>query len=48
MSGITVDAVKKFNMTELKSELSKHGLSVIGKKGRAIENINRSNSRNTF
>ena len=32
MSEITVDAVKKFNMTELKSELSKHGLSPSGRK----------------
>ena len=32
MSEITVDAVKKLNMAELKSEFSKRGLSVNGKK----------------
>ena len=48
MSEITIDAAKKLNMTELKSELSKRGLSVNGKKGRAIEKINRSNLKNTF
>ena len=48
MSEITVDAVKKLNMADLKSGLSKRGLSANGKKGRAIEKINRSNSRNTF
>ena len=31
MSEITLDAVKKFNMAELKSELSKRGLSENGK-----------------
>ena len=45
MSEITVDAVKQLNMAELKSELSKCGLSV---NGRTIEKIDRSNSRNTF
>ena len=32
MSEITVDAVKKLNMADLKSGLSKRGLSVNGKK----------------
>ena len=32
MSEITVDAVKKFNMAELKSELSNRGLSVMEKR----------------
>ena len=32
MSEITVDVVKKLNITELRSELSKRGLSVNGKK----------------
>ena len=32
MSEITVDAVKKFHVAELKSELSQRGLSVNGKK----------------
>ena len=45
MSEITIDAAKKLNMAELKSELSKCGLSVNGKKE---EKTNRSNSRNTF
>ena len=39
MSEITVDAIKKFNMTELRSELHKRGLSVNGKKGRVIERL---------
>ena len=37
MSEITVDAVKKLNMAELKSELSKRGLSVNGKKEELLE-----------
>ena len=37
MSEITVDAVKKLNMTELKSELSKRGLSVNGQKEKLLK-----------
>ena len=39
MSEITVDAVKKLNMAELKSELGKHGLSVNGKKERLLKRL---------
>ena len=41
MSEITVDAVKKFNMTELKSELSKCGLPVNGKKKKLLKILTR-------
>ena len=39
MSEITVDAVKKLNMAELKSELSKHGLSVNGKQEKLLKRL---------
>ena len=39
MSEITVDAVNKLNMAELKSELSKRGLSVIGKKEELLKRL---------
>ena len=39
MSEITVDAVKKLNMTELKSELSKRGLFVNGKKEELLKRL---------
>ena len=51
MSEITLDAVKKLNMTELKSELSKRGLSVNRKKEellkRLTETIREIHSENT-
>ena len=37
MSEITVNTVRKFNMAELKSELSKRGLSVNEKKGELLK-----------
>lgn len=43
MSEITVNTVKKLNMTELKSELSKKG-----KKEKLLKRLMRSNSRNTL
>ena len=46
MSEITVDAVKKFHVAELKSELSQRGLSVNGKKEELLKTINRSSLRN--
>ena len=39
MSEITVDAVKKLNMAELKSELSKRGLSVNGKNEELLKRL---------
>ena len=39
MSEITVDAVKKLNMAELKSELSKRGLFVNGKKEELLKRL---------
>ena len=39
MSEITVDAVNKLNMAELNSELSKRGLSVIGKKEELLKRL---------
>ena len=39
MSEITVDAVKKLNMAELKSELSKCGLFVNGKKEELLKRL---------
>ena len=39
MSEITVDAVKKFNITELKWRLSKHRLSVNGKKDELLKKL---------
>ena len=51
MSEITLDAVKKLNMAELKSELSKRGLSVNRKKEellkRLTETIRERHSENT-
>ena len=41
MSEITLDAVKKFNTTELKSGLSKCGLSVNGKKKELLKRLTR-------
>ena len=48
MSDITVDAIMKLNMTELKSELSKRGLSVNGKKEELSKRLTEKHSRNTF
>ena len=39
MSEITVDAVKKFHVAELKLELSQHGLSVNGKKEELLKRL---------
>ena len=39
MSEITADAVKKLDMTQLKSELSKCGLSVNGKKEKLLKRL---------
>ena len=39
MSGITVDAVKKLNMAELKSELSRRNLSVNRKKEELLKRL---------
>ena len=39
MSEITVDAIKKLNMAEFKSELSKRGLSVNGKKEELLKTL---------
>ena len=39
MSEITVDALKKLIMAELNSELSKHGLSVNGKKEELLKRL---------
>ena len=39
MSEITVDAVKKLNTAELTSELSKHALSVNGKKEELLKRL---------
>ena len=42
MSEITVDAIKIFNMSELKSELCRRGLSVNGKKEELLKNLTES------
>ena len=39
MTEITTDAAKKLNMAELKSELSKRSLSVIGKKEELLKRL---------
>ena len=39
MSAIAVDILKKFNMTKLKSELCKRGLSVNGKKEKLLKKL---------
>ena len=39
MSEIKIDALEKLNMAELKSELSKRGLSVNGKKEELLKRL---------
>ena len=39
MNKLSVEAIKKFNVNELKSELAKRGLAVQGKKGEHLKRL---------
>ena len=39
MNQLSVEAIKKFNVNELKSELAKRGLAVQGKKGELFKRL---------